>query len=161
MLEAMTRTVLIATAALAAVAAVPAAGAIPMKTATPVKVHVSPGTGGPRTAFKLSFRSPAQTGTVGSMRRADTLEVQGTHHPECVWSGQMAVPAAAAQQLTRVSLTPGKMGAVGAHAWCTGTFHGSVVQSEHFVCAPPHLCPLIEIRPQTIAHFSFKVKRRT
>ena len=68
---------LIATAALAALAAVPAAGAIALQTTTPVKVHVTPGTGGPRTAFKVSFRSPAQTGRVGSMQRSERVEIQG------------------------------------------------------------------------------------
>jgi hypothetical protein len=157
----MRRIVLIAAAALAALAALPASGAIALRTATPVKAHVTPGTGGPRTAFTLSFRSPARTGQVGSVRRADTVEVHGTHHRGCVWSGRMAVPTAVAQQLTRVILTPGKMGGAGARTWCAGTFHGSVVQTEHFLCAPPHLCPAIEIRPQTIASFTFKVKRRS
>jgi hypothetical protein len=154
----MRRTVLIATAAIAALAAVPVAGAIPLQSASPVKVHVAPGSGGPRTTFKLSFRSPAQTGQVGSMRRAQTVEIQGTHHLGCAWSGQTAVPTAVTQELIRVSLTPGKLHA-GAKSWCAGTFHGSVVQTEHLVCTPPQLCPMIEIRPQTIALFTFTVKR--
>jgi hypothetical protein len=153
--------VLIATAALAALAAVPAAAAIPVQTTTPVKVHVSPGTGGPRTAFKVSFRSPAQTGRVGSMQRSERVAIQGTHHPGCVGSGQMAVPAAAAQQVVNLSLTPSHMSPGSAGTWCTGTFHGTVTQSVRFMCAPPDLCPLLEIRPQTIARFSFKVKRRS
>ncbi|HEX3976898.1 MAG TPA: hypothetical protein VHW96_11570 [Solirubrobacteraceae bacterium] len=156
----MRRTVLITTVALAALAGVPATGATAPRTAPPVNAHVTPGTGGPRTAFTLSFRSPAQTGQVGSMRRAETVEVHGTHHSGCVWSGQMAVPTAVSQQLVRVTLTPGKMGGAGARTWCTGTFHGSIVQTEHFMCGPPDLCPLLEIRPQTIANFTFKVKRR-
>jgi hypothetical protein len=155
----MRRTVLIATAALVALAAVPAAGAIPGQTGQPVKVHVSPGTGGPRTTFTLSFRSPVQTGTVGSLRRSDMVEISGTHHPGCVWSGQMALPATVGQQLMRVSLTPRKMGGAGAGPWCAGTFRGSIVQSEHIICGPLELCPMFEIRPQTIAHFTFKVRR--
>jgi hypothetical protein len=142
-------------------APVPPAGAIPLQTGTSVKVHVTPGTGGPRTAFKLSFRSPTETGAVGSVRRSDMVEIGGTHHAGCVWSGQMALPAATAQQMVRVSLTPGRMGAAGAKSWCAGSFRGSIVQSEHFVCTPPHLCPMIEIRPQVIAHFTFTVKRRS
>ena len=78
-----------------------------------------------------------------------------------MWSGQLAVPAATAQQLVRVSLTPGRMGTAAATSWCAGTFRGSIVQSEHLVCAPPHLCPMIEIRPQVIAHFTFAVRRRS
>jgi hypothetical protein len=157
-LEAMRRTLLVATAAIAALAAVPVAGAIPLHTASPVKVHVAPGSGGPRTTFKLSFHSPTQTGQAGAMRRAQTVEIHGTHHLGCAWSGQTAVPAAVAQQLMHVSLTPGKLH-TGARTWCAGTFHGSVVQTARLMCTPPQLCPLIEIRPQTIAQFTFTVKR--
>jgi hypothetical protein len=157
----MRRIVLITTAALAALAGVPAAGATAPHTATPVRAHVTPGTGGPRTAFTLSFHSPAPTGQTGSMSRADTVEVHGTHRPGCVWSGQMAVPPAVAPQLTRVILNPGKMGGGASRTWCTGTFRGSIVQTERVLCGPPDLCPVLEIRPQTIANFTFKVKRRS
>ncbi len=150
-----------ATAVLVALAAVPVAGAIALQPSSLVKVRVTPGTGGPHTTFKLSFRMPGQTGTVGSLQRADMVEVAGTHHPGCVWSGQMALPSAAAQQLMRVSLTPAKVSTAGAGTWCAGTFRGSIVQSERARCMPPDLCPLLEIRPQTIAHFTFKVRRRS
>jgi hypothetical protein len=155
--------VLIAAAALAVVGTVPAAGAVPVQVGGSVKVHVTPGTGGPRTAFNVSFLNPSQTGQrgqAGSMRRSETVALQGTHHSGCVWSGQMAVPAAAAQQVVHVSLTPSHMTTAGTGPWCTGTFHGSVILNERFMCAPPQLCPMIEIRPQTIGHFSFTVKRR-
>jgi hypothetical protein len=157
----MRRILLIATAALVALAAVPVAGAIALQTSAPVKVHVTPGTGGPRTTFKLSFRMPAQTGTVGSLQRSDMVEVAGTHHPGCVWSGQMALPSAAARQVVRVALTPGKVSTPGGKTWCAGTFRGSIVQTERARCMPPDLCPLLEIRPQTIAHFTFKVRGRS
>ena len=157
----MRRTVLIATVALAALGAIPASGAIPVPTTTSVKAHVAPGTGGPRTTFALSFRSPVKTGQMGSVHRAQMVEVQGTHRRGCVWSGQMAVPAAAARQLVHVSLTPTHMTSIAsARTWCAGTFQGSIVQSEHFECAPPNLCPMIEIRPQTIGRFTFTVRRR-
>ena len=155
----MRRTVLIAIAAVAAVAAVPVTAAVPVQTASPVKAHVSPGTGGPHTTFTVSFRNPAQTGQLGSTVRANTVYVQGTNRPGCVWSGQIAAPTAAAKQMIRVALTASHMSGAGAGAWCAGTFHGTIVQSQHFTCAPPHLCPMIAIRPQTIAHFSFRVKR--
>jgi hypothetical protein len=157
----MRRIVLIATAALVALAAVPAGGASALQSSASVKVQVTPGTGGARTAFKLSFRSPSQTGAVGSVQRSDRVEIAGTHHPGCVWSGQMALPNMAAQQVMRVSLTPGKMSPTGATTWCIGTFHGSIVQTERFLCMPPDLCPMLEIRPQTIAHFTFTVRRRS
>ncbi len=155
----MRRTVLLAIAALAAIAAVPVTAAVPVQTTRTVNAHVSPGTGGPRTKFTLTFRNPVQTGELASMQRAETVDLHGNDRPGCVWSGQMAVPAAAAQQLVQVSLTPSHM-STGAETWCTGTFRGSIVETEHVTCAPPHLCPMIAIRPQTITRFTFKVKRR-
>jgi hypothetical protein len=159
---AMRRTLLITVAVIAALAAVPAAGAIALQTAAPVKVHVSPGAGGPRTAFAVSWRNPAQTGVIGSFQRSETVDVSGPQHRGCVSSGQIAVPATAAQQLIRMSLTPARMSTSSARKWCTGTFHGAIVQSQRFACSPPptQLCPQLEIRPQTIARFTFKVKRR-
>ncbi len=146
---------------LAALAAVPVAGAIPLQTAAPVKVHVSPGTGGPRTAFALSWHNPAQTVTVGSFQRSETVEISGPRRRGCVGSGEVDVPTTVAPQLMRLSLAPARMSTTSARKWCTGTFHGAIVQSERFACKPPaHLCPQLAIRPQTIARFTFKVQRR-
>jgi hypothetical protein len=156
----MRRIVIIATAAVAALAAVPVAGAIPSQTTPPVAAHVTPGSGGPRTTFTLSWRNPPQTGTDVSMRRSETVKITGPRHFGCVGAGELAVQPAEVQQAMRLSLTPRRMSAAGPRTWCTGTFHGSVVEDEHFACAPPHLCPLLEIRPQTIARFTFKVRRR-
>src|SRR6201999_948619 len=106
---------------------VPAAVAIPLQAAKPVKVSMAPGSGGPRTTFKVSFRAPAQTGRVGSLDRSDTIDVQGTHHPGCVWSGEMAVPSVARGRLVHVSLSPAKLSR-GATHWCAGTFRGTIVE---------------------------------
>jgi hypothetical protein len=156
----MRRIMPIAIAALAILAVAPVAGAIPRQAATPITAHVTPGTGGPGTTFTLSWRNPAQTGTEDSLRRSETVEISGTRHHGCVGAGRLMVQPAAVQQLMRLSLTPRRMSAGATRNWCAGTFHGSVLQSEHFACAPPHLCPQIEIRPQTIARFTFKVRRR-
>ena len=152
---------LIAAAALAVVAAVPASGAVPVVVGGTVAVHVTPGTGGPRTAFTISFRNPSETGRVGSVQRNETVALAGTHRSGCVWSGQMGVPAAAAQQMVHVALRPSRMSTAAAGRWCTGTFRGTVTLDEHFRCAPPQLCPMIAIRPQTIGRFTFKVKHRS
>ncbi|HEY1568826.1 MAG TPA: hypothetical protein VGF68_17480 [Solirubrobacteraceae bacterium] len=154
------RIVLVAVMALVALAAVPVAGANPTETGAPVAVHVSPGTGGPRTAFKVSWRNRTDIGMVGTLHRSETVQINGPQHGRCVASGGMGVPTTTAGQLVRVSLTPGRMSTTGSRTWCTGTFHGAVVEDERFTCAPPHLCPQIAIRPMTIAHFSFKVRRR-
>ncbi len=151
---------LIATTALTALAAVPIASAIPRQTMPPVTAHVTPGSGGPRTTFTLSWRNPAQTTTEESLRRSETVQISGPRHSGCVSSGQLTVQPAAVQQVMRLSLTPRRMSGTATRTWCTGTFSGSILQTQHFACAPPHLCPLIEIRPQTIGRFTFRVKRR-
>ena len=73
----MRRIVLIGIVAFAALAAVPVAGAIPTQTVTPVTVHVSPGTGGPRTTFRLNWRNPTELGAVGSLQRSESINVSG------------------------------------------------------------------------------------
>ena len=110
--------------------------------------------------FTLSWRNPGQTGNADSLQRSETVKIAGTRHSGCVGAGELAVQPAAVQQTMRLSLTPRRMSASGPRIWCTGTFHGSVLANEHFLCTPPRLCPELEIRPQTIARFTFKVRRR-
>jgi hypothetical protein len=155
----MRRSLLIVAAGLAILAAAPLAAAIPLQTTTPVTVHVTPGIGGPRTTFRLSLRNLTQTGTIGTLERFDRLDISGPHRSGCVGSGGMALPIGAANQIIRVALSAARMGNGRTASWCTGTFHGSVVQIVRFLCMPPRLCPMIEVRPQTIARFSFQVQR--
>jgi hypothetical protein len=61
-----------------------------------------------------------------------------------------------------VALSPARLagaGTGGATSWCAGTFHGRVVMTERLLCGPPRLCPMLMIRPQTVARFRFKVTR--
>jgi hypothetical protein len=147
----MRRFVLIVAAGLAILAAAPLAAAIPPQTTTPVTVHVTPGTGGPRTTFRLSLRNLTQTGTMGTLERFDRVDISGPHRSGCVGSGGLTLPIGAANQVIRLALSPARMGNGRTASWCTVTFHGSVVQIVRFLCMPPRLCPMIEVRPQTIA----------
>jgi hypothetical protein len=150
----MRRSLLIPVAVLLAGTIVPAAGALGISDPlTPV--HVAPGTGHPGTTFKLSLRSPDQTGASGDLRRQDTLSVAGPHRSGCVSSAHMTLPAARAHQLVSMSLKPSRLGG----RWCQGTFKGEIDEAQRFVCDPPHLCPQLEIRPRTIARFTFRVTR--
>ena len=124
-------------------------------------VHVTPGTGGPLTTFKVSVRNPSQTGTMGTLERFDELNVSGPRRSGCVGSGTTALPIGAPNQVIRVALSPARMGNGLTRSWCTGTFHGSVVQTVRLICVPPRLCPMIAVRPQTIARFGFRVRRRS
>ena len=155
----MRRSLLIVAAGSAILTAAPLAAAIPLQTATPVTVHVTPGIGGPRTTFKVSVRDPSQTGTMGTVERFDELNISGPRRSGCVGSGTMSLPIGAPNQVIRAALSPARMGNGRTRSWCTGTFRGSVVQTVRFICAPPHLCPMIAVRPQTIARFGFRVQR--
>jgi hypothetical protein len=157
----MRRSLLIVAAGLAILAAAPLAAAIPLQAATPVTVHVTPGTGGPRTTFTVSLRNPSQTGTMDTLERFDELNISGPRRSGCVGSGTMTLPIGAPNQVIRVALSPTRMGNGLTRNWCTGTFHGSVVQTVRFICAPPRLCPTIAVRPQTIGRFGFRVQRRS
>jgi hypothetical protein len=158
----MRRTVLIALAG-AAILAVPAAAAqTAPRVTTPATatVQVAPKTGGPRTTFRLTLHNAFTTGPTATLQRSETVDVSGPHRRGCVSSGVLAVPAAPAQQLVRVALSPSRLNATnGATRWCTGTFQGSVMLTTRLLCVPPRLCPMLLIRPQTIARFSYKVTR--
>jgi hypothetical protein len=155
----MRRSLPILVAGVVILAVVPLAAAIPLQ----ATARVAPANGGPRTIFTVSLRNPAQTGTIGTVVRSDALSVSGPHRSGCVGSGGMTLPAAAANQVVRVALSAGRMGNGRARTWCTGTFLGSIIQSTRFMCGPPQqlVCPMLEVRPQTIATFSFRVARRS
>ena len=142
-----------AAAVAAILVAVPIAGA----TSAQATVHVHPSTGGPRTAFTVSVRIPAQTGTFGQFRRSDSLTATGPSGRGCVASAETALPPAAAGSTVQVRVAPGHRPA----RWCTGTFHGVITESQTIRCGgPPQIaCPMIMIRPETIGRFRFGVRR--
>ena len=154
----MRRVLLILSAAIAVLAgllAVPIAGASGTSSTNPVHVH--PSTGGPRTAFTVSVRIPAQTGTFGQLRRSDSLTVTGPSRRGCVGSTEMPLPARAAGSTVRLRLVPGHRPS----HWCMGTFRGVVTESQSVQCGgPPQqiVCPMLMIRPQTIGRFRFVVR---
>jgi hypothetical protein len=160
---AMRRSLLIGAVGVAILAAAPLAAAIQLPGTTPATVHVTPSAGGPRTTFRISVRNLAQTGMIGTMQRFDALTVSGPHRAGCVGSGGMTLPSAAANQVIRVALSPARIGTGPNGRWCTGTFLGRVVQTTRFTCGPPEqiVCPMLEVRPQPIATFSFRVARRS
>ncbi len=50
--------------------------------------------------------------------------------------------------------------ATGGSGWCSGQWHGTVVQSESIRCSPTpaRACPDLVIAPRTIARFRFRVR---
>lgn len=138
-----------------ALAFVPAAGALTAAVAATTKVVVTPGTGGPRTKFKFSFRAPNATGVGSDWSRVNTLSVDGPEHSSCVWEGAVTLPRSPAGTMVRITLNPSRLGG----SWCTGTFHGEVVESQRIICLPLPVdaCPQLVIAPQVIARFKFRV----
>jgi hypothetical protein len=151
----MRRTVLIVAALVAALAVVPVAPAATSQSGQ-VPVHVSPGAGGRHTRFTFTMVLPLATGVSGSWTRFDYVEVSGPRRARCVSSGSAVFPAGSANTTARTTLNPSRLGG----SWCTGTFHGEVIESQRTSCGPPMLiiCPQIEIAPQVIGRFTFRVR---
>jgi hypothetical protein len=123
-----------------------------------VRVSMTPGSGRPSTVFTVSFRSPDRTGRFASVQRTDVLSASGPKPKAgCVATVSTTLPATRKGHRLRVRLRPGRRGG----SWCVGRFRGSVVERLTSICreAPRHACPLVLIRPRTIARFSFVVRR--
>jgi hypothetical protein len=151
----MRRVVLGLTAGMA-LAFIPAAGAFTPASPTSTKVVVRPGTGGPHTRFRFSFRMPNSTDMAGEVNHTDTLSVGHRQHSGCVWSGDEILPRSQAGAMMRVTLNPSRLGG----SWCTGTFHGEIIESVRITCGPPLvdiLCPQLAVAPQVVARFTFRV----
>jgi hypothetical protein len=123
---------------------------------TLTSVHVRPATGGPHSAFAVSLRIPAGTGTFGQGRRTDSLSVTGPNRGGCVSRAAMDLPAGAAGSTVRVRLVPARFGG----RWCPGSFQGVITESESVICGPnpARACPLVMVAPQTIGRFRFRVR---
>jgi hypothetical protein len=150
----MRRGVVVLVAGLA-LAFAPAAGALTAGTAATTKVAVTPGTGGTHTRFRFSFRMPTATGLAGGWSRVNMLSVDTRMRSGCVWEASSALPRLPAGRMMRVSLNPSRLGG----SWCTGTFHGEIVESQRIICSPlpVDVCPQLVIAPQVLARFKFRV----
>jgi hypothetical protein len=151
----MRRVVLVLTAGVV-LAFVPVAGALTAAAATTTRVVVRPRTGGPHTRFRFSFRTPDSTGISGDWNRVDTLSVAHPKHSGCVSEGDAILPRSQAGATVRVTLNPARLGG----RWCTGTFHGEIIESQRVICSPlpVDVCPQLAVVPRVIARFTFRVK---
>jgi hypothetical protein len=125
--------------------------------ATPARVTPSPGHR--HTRFTVSFHTQLATGSFAGLRRTDQVSVTGPQRHGCVSSRSVAAGTRPAHALVKLHLSPGS-----GHSWCTGRYHGSVVEYQSIICGPPLrasqivVCPLLAIAPHTIARFSFRVR---
>ncbi|MGI9185781.1 MAG: hypothetical protein ACR2GZ_12640 [Solirubrobacteraceae bacterium] len=116
---------------------------------------VTPAPGHPHTRFAISFHTQMATGMFAGIRRTDQVSVKGPRRSGCVGSASAGVGTQPANSLVKVHLSPGSV-----HHWCTGRFHGEVVQFQSIICGPPRMivCPQLVIAPQTIARLHFRVR---
>jgi hypothetical protein len=120
------------------------------------RVTMKPGSGHPKTKFVVGFRAPDRTGTIGLVRRRDTLTVAGPkHHRGCISGVDTTLRSHGKGRLIKITLNPKRLGGV----WCAGRFRGRIVESQEVVCHLHLACPQIMILPRTIARFSFRVRR--
>jgi hypothetical protein len=119
------------------------------------RVSMKPGAGKPTTKFVASFRAPARTGAFGTVRSHYRLSAAGPRGKHCVSSISINLAPTKLHAHVKVTLRPRGHGGV----WCSGKFHGKILEFQAIVCRRINACPDIAIRPQTIARFSFTVKR--
>jgi hypothetical protein len=151
----MRRLLPVACAAVLLAAAAAAAPAAPTARPADVQVSVSPGAGGPATRFAVALRLPLATGTFQSARRIDTVDVAGPQGAWCDWTDAVALPSAARGSLVTATLAP----RAGVRGWCAGSFHGTIESHVTIVCGgPTRACPMIEVVPQVIGTFRFRVR---
>jgi hypothetical protein len=145
----MRRGVLIVMLALG-VAAVLAAGA----DAGSLGIAVRPGRGGPATRFAVRFRAPDPAGRQGVVDRQYVVEASGrAGRRGCLSRISAPVRQAAAGERVRVMLDPGH-----GHAWCKGTFHGQIQETEAPVCGFREICPMFVVFVRRIGEFTFRVR---
>jgi len=119
------------------------------------RVTMKPGAGKPTTRFVASFRAPARTGVVGTVSSHYQLSAAGPKGKRCVSSISIHLASTKLHAHVKVTLRPRGHGGV----WCSGKFHGKILEFQSILCRPVNACPDIVILPQTIARFSFTVKK--
>jgi hypothetical protein len=124
--------------------------------AAAMHVGVKPATGSTKTHFAVSFRAGVKTGLSGSLDRSYRVTAGTTKRTGCKSSVSAPTPAAAQGATVRATLSPG-----GQSVWCAGSYHGQVWLYQSVRCGPPAdiACPQIEIRPEVVGTFSFRVTR--
>jgi hypothetical protein len=117
-------------------------------------VTVKPGAGKPTARFVASFRAPARTGVFSTVRSHYQISAAGPKGKHCVSSTSINLGPTKLHAHVKVTLRPRGHGGV----WCSGKFHGKILEFQSIVCRRINACPDIVILPQTIARFSFTVK---
>lgn len=150
------------------VLAVVAAGIASAATAAPVRI--APGSGGPRTVFRVRFTAPAASGpqttgaSTGTQSASYTVSATGPAHPRpgCLDALVLRPVASRAGQAMSVALS-----SRGARSgWCAGRYHGYVQEQTGPRCGPivassmhpAAVCPEYASRTVQLGTFAFHVR---
>jgi hypothetical protein len=124
----------------------------------PTAAVVSPLVGSPTSAFTVAFRAPARTGVVGAVRLGDLLTAtSASPRADCLGGVRAPVPDARRGALVHVRLAPARLGG----SWCSGVYHGTVVELQTAVCPHGTACPTYVVLRGTVARFTLTVRGRT
>src|SRR3954447_24940335 len=131
--------------------------AAPAFAAAPVNPRVKPKTGHRTTTFRVAFTAPKAAGDQGVYERSYPVEMT-LRGRGCTQSAVRIVSRAAAGQRVRV-----RFPAPSGH-WCLGTGRGTIYMEENPDCddtSERDPCPQYPSMTREIAHFGFKVVKRS
>jgi hypothetical protein len=98
---------------------------------------ISPSSGGPATAFSLSFTAPDSTGRSGNTSLAYDVAAAGPSGAGCLPTASAGAPPATKGGQVSVTLDPARLGG----QWCPGTYTVKVTEIQRPVCLPGTMCP--------------------
>jgi hypothetical protein len=128
--------------------------AAPAFAATDVNPRVKPKTGHRGTTFRVAFTAPKAAGHRGVTERWYSVEL-AVRGRGCSEASVQTVPEAKAGERVKLRFRPPS-----GH-WCLGKGRGTISESEGPYCQPGEMCPEFPTTTREIAHFSFKVVRRS
>jgi hypothetical protein len=113
------------------------------------RADVSPNAGGPKTTFRVTFRTPVEAGITGNTRRV--YELQAVHSGQCqLSSGWSIVGKSRRNQRVRRTLRRNN-----GRRWCPGLYTGSV--RLYSSCVNPDVgCD--DGQPRLVATFRFRIR---
>ena len=115
------------------------------------RVRVSPGDGGAKTRFTVTFRTPVAAGTTGDLRRRYEINARPAGVTLCQAYGWNLVVRSRPRQRVRRTLRRDN-----GRRWCRGSHVGSVFLFTE--CLPGRSCAGVDTRPKRIGNFRFRVR---
>lgn len=118
-------------------------------------VTVSPGSGGPKGHYTVSFRAPAWAGRTATQQTTYVISASTKSRAGCQASLTRDITYARLGQMEHVRLA-----ARGASTkLCKGTYNGTVMLIRMAVCGPPTMvCPQVVALGRKVGTFRFRVK---